>query len=254
MNKDQQKLNKQIANIIDKHSVDTTFTVHRDEIGYNFDIILQNLMVLEINAELGKIKDWGNLKIVSEAMPQIEEAAKNLCSPSIDAKQSAKYMPLLDTILNQATLLSQTIRTNNSIDTCYEVAIADRILEEIHALQDQEKESYNYLRNAITPDKLNFFANHIEGDDFMLLNHLMRVESLCEEISKLKAGKYQSQLDALQKEANKQYDTLSKDVIKHYDELNKYNAKINKNDRLIKGVDVDKLKAKYDNNDPQTGL
>ena len=240
------KLSKKIAKTIDAHTQDTGFGFNTDMVGLYFMNIQDNLASLQKYAQKGNLS-WKELRAVAVSSKIIADMSKNLTSPLTKDSHKAKYLPILDATLKETEKLYQTVLSNNSINSTIEIGIANKILEEMQKIQEQESKDYNYLYNTVTSGKKNFTANHIEGDEFTLVNHMEDARKLTLASHTLStSSKFAQELKAIQAKTEKFFNDFSKAVIDHYDTLQNLDTTLNKNDHLIKKVNVDDLKAKND--------
>ena len=232
------KINKKISKKINSHTQDTGFGLDTDSVGLCFMNIKDSLENLQNYLEKGDLS-WKELRSVAVSLKTIDDTAKNFTSILNNEKQAAKYLPVINAALEEAAQIKKTILKNNSIDTTIEIGIANKILEEMKKLQDQEAVEYEYLYKTVTSGKTNFTANHIEGDEFALVNLMEEARKLCAASNALTtSSEYKSQLETIQKEAVKFFDDFSKTVIENYDTLHELDLKLNKDDQLVKNVKI----------------
>ena len=232
------KINKKISKTINSHTQDTGFGLDTDSVGLCFMNIKDSLENLQNYLEKGDLS-WKELRSVAVSLKTIDDTAKNFTSILNNEKQAAKYLPVINAALEEAAQIKKTILKNNSIDTTIEIGIANKILEEMKKLQDQEAVEYEYLYKTVTSGKTNFTANHIEGDEFALVNLMEEARKLCAASNALTtSSEFKSQLETIQKEAVKFFDDFSKTVIENYDTLHELDLKLNKDDQLVKNVKI----------------
>lgn len=239
------RLINKLERIINKNSIDTGFSWEGDPIACYCETIRSHLTLLSDYASKG-VLTTKEMSAVIQCDKEITKTINEMLGDKSVEKYVKKYSTLFGKVVEQKSTLCATIKSNNSISTSFELALAERYLKDMEKIEKEEEKDFHFLERGAKSGK-DLIDYELNNDQYRLVGHMKKAEDLNAEISGIKTTEDEkTQLADIQKRASKLCDSISLTVIDHYDQLNQIDSQVNAGHPLISAIDAKELRTTYE--------